>query len=51
MTIPRGKPYSQNLRDRVLAADDLLARKAASRFSVSPAYVINASQRRDRSGV
>jgi transposase len=51
MMIQRGKSYSQDLRDRVLAADDLPAREAASRFSVSPSYVIKARQRRDRSGV
>jgi hypothetical protein len=51
MMIQRGKSCSQDLRDRVLAADDLPARGAASRFSVSPSYVIKARQRRDRSGV
>ena len=51
MTIQRGKSYSQDLRDRVLAADDLPAREAAIRFSVSPSYVIKARQRRERSGV
>ncbi len=51
MTIQRGKSYSQDLRDRVLAADDLPAREVASRFLVSPSYVIKARQRRDRSGV
>jgi transposase len=49
--IQRGKSYSQDLRERVLAADDLSAREVAERFSVSPSYVIKARQRRDRSGV
>jgi transposase len=49
--IQRGKSYSQDLRDRVLGADDLSARQVAERFSVSPSYVIKARQRRDRSGV
>ena len=45
-----GQAYSQDLRDRVLAADDLSARQAAERFGVSPSYVIKARQRRDRHG-
>jgi transposase len=45
-----GQAYSQDLRDRVLAADDLSAREAAERFGVSPSYVIKARQRRDRHG-
>ncbi len=31
----RGQAYSQDLRERVLAADDLSARQAAARFGVS----------------
>jgi transposase len=47
----RGRSYSQDLRERVLAANDLSARQAAERFSVSVSYVIKARQRRDRTGV
>jgi len=46
----RGQTYSQDLRDRVLAADDLSARQAAERFAVSVSYVIKARQRRARTG-
>jgi transposase len=46
----RGRSYSQDLRDRVLAADALTSRQAAERFSVSVSYVIKARQRRDRTG-
>ena len=46
----RGQAYSQDLRDRVLAADELSARQAADRFGVSVSYVIKARQRRDRHG-
>lgn len=46
----RGQPYSQDLRERVLAADDLSARQAAERFGVSVSYVVKARQRRARSG-
>lgn len=46
----RGQAYSQDLRERVLAADDLSARQAAKRFGVSVSYVIKARQRRDRHG-
>jgi len=46
----RGRSYSQDLRDRVLAANDLSARQAADRFAVSVSYVIKARQRRDRTG-
>lgn len=46
----RGQAYSQDLRERVLAADDLTAREAAKRFGVSPSYVVKARQRRDRLG-
>ena len=51
MAWQRGRSYSQDLRERVLAADDLSARQAASRFAVSVSYVIKARQRRDRTGV
>ncbi len=46
----RGQPYSQDLRERVLAADDLSARQAAERFDVSVSYVVKARQRRARLG-
>ena len=46
----RGQAYSQDLRDRVLAADDLSAREAAERFGVSPSYVVKVRQRRDHKG-
>lgn len=46
----RGQAYSQDLRDRVLAADELSAREAAERFEVSPSYVVKVRQRRDRDG-
>jgi transposase len=51
MAWQRGRSYSQDLRDRVLAADELSARQAAQRFAVSVSYVIKARQRRDRTGV
>lgn len=47
----RGRSYSQDLRERVLAADGLSARQAAERFAVSVSYVIKARQRRDRTGM
>lgn len=47
----RGRSYAQDLRDRVLAADELSSGKAAEHFSVSASYVIKARQRRDRTGV
>lgn len=47
----RGRSYSQDLRDRVLAADELSSGQAAERFSVRASYVIKARQRRDRAGV
>jgi transposase len=47
----RGRSYSQDLRERVLGADELSARQAAERFAVSVSYVIKARQRRDRTGV
>lgn len=34
----RGQTYSQDLRDRVLAANHLSARQAAERFEVSVSY-------------
>ncbi len=46
----RGRSYSQDLRDRVLAADALTSRRAAERFAVSVSYVIKARQRRARTG-
>jgi transposase len=46
----RGQAYAQDLRDRVLAADDLSAREAAERFGVSPSYVVKVRQRRDHAG-
>jgi transposase len=46
----RGKTYSQDLRDRVLAAQTLTARRAAERFGVSVSYVIKARQRLARTG-
>jgi transposase len=51
MASQRGRSYSQDLRERVLAADGLTSRQAAERFSVSVSYVIKARQRRDRTGV
>src|SRR5690242_11114954 len=47
----RGQAYSQDLRERVLAADGLSARQAADRFRVSVSYVLKARQRRDRHGL
>jgi len=47
----RGQAYSQDLRERVLAADGLSARQAAARFGVSVSYVVKARQRRDRHGL
>jgi transposase len=46
----RGQTYSQDLRERVLAAEDLSARQAAERFAVSVSYVIKARQRLARVG-
>ena len=45
-----GRSYSQDLRGRVLASDELSARQAAVRFRVSVSYVVKARQRRDRTG-
>jgi transposase len=50
MAWQRGRSYSQDLRERVLAADELTSRQAAARFAVSVSYVIKARQRRDRTG-
>ena len=50
MAWQRGRSYSQDLRERVLAADELSERQAAVRFAVSVSYVIKARQRRDRTG-
>jgi transposase len=46
----RGQSYSQDLRDRVLAAEQLTARQAAERFGVSVSYVVKARQRLVRTG-
>ncbi len=46
----RGRAYSQDLRDRVLACNGLSAAAVAARFGVSNSYVIKARQRRDRLG-
>jgi transposase len=46
----RGQTYSQDLRERVLAADTLTARQAAVRFGVSASYVVKARQRRALTG-
>jgi transposase len=45
----RGQTYSQDLRDRVLAAVGSV-RVVAARFGVSPSYVVKVRQRRDRDG-
>jgi transposase len=50
MAWQRGQSYSQDLRERVLAADDLTSREVAERFAVSVSYVIKARQRRARTG-
>jgi transposase len=41
----RGQAYGQDLRDRVLAAQDLSVRAAAARFAVSPSYVVKVRAR------
>lgn len=46
----RGQTYSQDLRERVLAADHLSARQAAERFAVSTSYVVKARQHRALTG-
>lgn len=45
-----GRSYSQDLRSRVLASDELTARQAAARFKVSVSYVVKARQRREQTG-
>jgi len=50
MSWRRGQAYSQDLRDRVLAANTLSAREAAERFEVSVSYVVKARQRLARTG-
>ena len=49
MTWRRGQTYSQDLRDRVLAAQGS-ARQVAARFGVSVSYVVKARQRQVRTG-
>lgn len=49
MNKPRGKPYSQDLRDRVLDAAGAI-RDLAERFGVSPSYVSKAKVRLRESG-
>lgn len=49
MSWRQGQAYSQDLRDRVLAADGS-ARAVAARFGVSVSYVVKARQRHDRLG-
>jgi hypothetical protein len=51
MAWQRGRSYSQDLRERVLAANDLTSRQAAARFSVSVSRVIKVRQRRERFSV
>ena len=45
----RGQAYSQDLRDRVLAAEGS-ARSVAAQFLVSVSYVVKVRQRRERQG-
>ena len=45
----RGRAYSQDLRDRILAAAGS-ARVVAAQFLVSVSYVVKVRQRRDRKG-
>ena len=49
MSWRRGQTYSQDLRDRALAAKGS-ARRVAERFGVSASYVVKARQRRARTG-
>ena len=49
MEKPRGKPYSQDLRDRVLDAEGAI-RDLAERFGVSASYVSKAKVRLRESG-
>ena len=46
----RGKPYGQDLRDRVLAQGDAPLRAVAARFGVSPSYVSKVRARRRELG-
>jgi len=45
----RGQAYSQDLRDRILAAEGT-ARAVAAQFLVSVPYVVKVRQRRERKG-
>ena len=45
----RGQAYSQDLRERILAAEGS-ARAVAAQFVVSVSYVVKVRQRRDRKG-
>lgn len=49
MAWQRGRAYSADLRERVLAAEGS-TRGVAARFEVSVSYVVKARQRRDRTG-
>ena len=49
MSWRRGQAYSQDLRDRMLAAEGS-ARAIAAQFLVSVSYVVKVRQRRDRKG-
>ena len=49
MSWRRGPAYSQDLRDRILAAEGS-ARAVAAQFLVSVSYVVKARQRRERKG-
>lgn len=51
MAWQRGRSYSQDLRERVLAADGLTCAQVAARYSVSISYVVKARARRDQTGV
>jgi|SRR6478609_1300203 transposase len=46
----RGRPYPQDLRDRVLSADGIGPGQVAGRLGISASYVVRARQRRDRLG-
>lgn len=46
----RGQSYSQDLRDRVLAADDEAIRSVAARLEVSPSYVSKVQSKLRRTG-
>lgn len=49
MSWRRGQAYSQDLRDRILAAEGS-ARAVAAHFLVSVSYVVKVRQRRDHEG-